>query len=83
MNRFKVTFADNSTFTLFGEEYFADKAIFFKAHQSNLEWFQKVVKEKGRPVKVRDIQENVSMLFESEKDFDAWYVENQSKTIDF
>ena len=81
--RYKATFADNTEYSLFGPEYFGDKPVFWRSHQSNLIGFSVEVCVKGRPKKVLDTINQVEIKFNINEEFDDWFIKNQSRDFDF
>lgn len=83
MIRYIAHFKDNSQFSLYGDDYFNDKAIFNRHHHSNLVDFSKNVAAKNRPYKVSDQYKNIEILFNNDAEFDEWYKINQCSEPDF
>lgn len=83
MIRYKATFKDDTQYSLYGEDYFNDKAIFWRHHQSNLVNFSNCVAEKGRPVNILDTYSNTLIELNSPDEFDIWYRKNQSSEFEF
>tara|TARA_B100000963_G_C22415679_1_gene575323 strand:- start:121 stop:756 length:636 start_codon:yes stop_codon:yes gene_type:complete len=81
--RYKAIFKDKSQHSLFGEEYFADKRVFWVSHQSNLLGFSVDVCKKGRPIKIFDSTNQTEIIFNNDRDFDDWFTKNQSSDFDF
>lgn len=79
--RYIAIFKDGSQYSLFGSDYFNDKAVFWRSHQTNLVGFSVNVCSRGRPVEIIDGVEKI--FFKTDSEFDHWYLRNQSKHIDF
>lgn len=50
MIRYIATFKNGSNFLLFDEDYFGDKAVFWRSHESNTNGFKVEVCKKGIPI---------------------------------
>lgn len=83
MNRYSALFKDGSKYTLFGSEYFNDKAVFYRYHYSNLIAFSVEVAEKGYPICITDNESKESLKFDKMETFKIWFENNQAKGIDF
>ena len=83
MNRYKAIFSNGSTFALFGESYFADKAVFWRHHQAHLIQFRQQVCLFGRPEAIFDNDQNLKIPFPDPGAFDVWFSNHQSANIDF
>ena len=83
MIRYKAEFNDGTEFSLFGEDYFNDKAIFNRHHQTNVDDFCVVVAEKGFPVSIEDLYVKESLGFQNMETFKLWFQSHQSIAFDF
>jgi hypothetical protein len=81
--RYQIEFRDGSQFGLYGEEYFGDKAVFWRHHQAHLIGFSEEVCVRGRPVALFDHLKQLRIPFGSPLAFDQWFHSNQSKSLDF
>ena len=81
--RYSVTFKDLSEFSLYGEEYFADKAIFWRVHQTHLISFRLYICKKGYPIQVHDELNNELKSFKEPIEFIEWFKKHQSPNTDF
>lgn len=83
MNRYSVLFKDDSKYTLYGSDYFNDKAVFYRHHYSNIIAFSIEVAEKGYPICITDNESNELLNFDKMESFKLWFEKNQAKGIDF
>ena len=74
---------DETTFSLNGEEFFGDKPVFYRVHQSHLVSFSVAVCQKGEPIEVEDRNIGITTKFRTKQDFKEWFTKNQSRDIDF
>lgn len=81
--RYKAKFDNGTIYSLFGEDYFTDKAVFWRAHQSNLIEFSVLVCKLGHPIEINDSIANTVIYFTNKQAFETWFGQNQSKEIDF
>jgi len=80
---YNIKFKDNSEFRLSGEDYFGDRVEFSRSHNASLLRFALEICEKGRPQSLYSSYEDKMIIFDSDKEFDEWYLKNQSPIIDF
>jgi hypothetical protein len=83
MNRYSALFKDGSKFSLYGSDYFSDKAVFYRQHYSNLIAFSVEVAEKGFPIYITDNETEELLSFDKMESFCMWFENNQAKDIDF
>ncbi|GGD72639.1 hypothetical protein GCM10011514_40930 [Emticicia aquatilis] len=83
MNRYSVQFKDGREYTLYGSDYFNDKAVFYRHHYSNLIAFSVVVAENGYPISIKDNESKELLNFDKMESFKLWFEKNQAKGIDF
>lgn len=67
-----ITLANGEYFSLFGEDYFGDKKVFWEAHQSQLHALLNQVKEVGAPIVVVEYPDELSWTFETVDAFKQW-----------
>ena len=79
--KYKVTFQDESTFKLYGIEFFGDRVEFNRLHCKNLDKFALDVFKKGRPLKATELEDDDiecnEIIFSSGDKFDEWFKVNQ------
>ena len=81
--RFKVTFKDGTIYSLYGQEYFADKAVFWRSHQTNLIGFSLKVCELGTPIEIEDVLLKNGIRYGNQAEFLEWFKRHQSSEADF
>lgn len=83
MVRYIAKFEDGRNFLLYDEEYYNDKAVFWRSHVSNAFGFMVEVCKKGIPIEVLDKKADKLIKFESRQDFTEWFEKNQALKPDF
>jgi hypothetical protein len=72
-----IEFQNKETFSLYGENFFGDKSIFWESHQSSLNELYKKIIYSDFPIKITDLETKHSILVLELKDFRIWLNENQ------
>ncbi len=80
---YNIKFKDTSEFKLHGSDFFGDRIEFSRHHNENLLHFSLEVCNKGRPARLYTSYEDKILTFNSDTEFDEWYLKNQSRNLDF
>lgn len=75
--KYEIVLQNNSTYRLFGEDYFADKSTFWNAHQSALNSLYDGVIESGFPIKIIDLEHDKDLVIDTLEAFHSWLKSNQ------
>lgn len=70
--RHSITLVNGEHFSLFGEDYFGDKKVFWEAHQSQLNALLNRVQEVGAPIVVVEYPQEANLTFETVDLFKQW-----------
>ncbi|WP_196889349.1 hypothetical protein [Aureivirga sp. CE67] len=68
----QITLSDGDSYTLYGEDYFCDKKVFWEAHQSILKHLVEALEISKLPIKVLEISERKELKFETIVAFQNW-----------
>ncbi len=71
-----ITLNNGEIISLFGEDYFGDKKVFWEAHQTQLNELLEKVTELGPPVKATVLPQAKSLIFEDTASFKSWLSQN-------
>ncbi|MCB0635962.1 MAG: hypothetical protein KDC54_05070 [Lewinella sp.] len=69
--------ADGSVCSLFGEDYFADKKVFWGAHQSELKHLCQRVCATGFPLQIEDLATGQRITITTKDELDGWWLAHQ------
>lgn len=75
--QYQFDLADGSTVSLFGEDYFGDKKVFWLSHISQLQHLCKRVAATGFPVVIQHLQADQQTQIVDATQFKAWLKANQ------
>lgn len=75
--RYSVAKKGSFCISLYSEDYFGDKKVFWESHQARLRELWQSVKEHGFPVQVTDESDQSVTTLEDQDAFEVWITENQ------
>lgn len=75
--KFMVFFANGEYFNLQHINDYGDKANFWYAYQSRMDWFCSEVCKKGIPVKAIHVHDSITIEIKSPLEFQQWFSKNQ------
>jgi len=70
--KYKIELNNDYTISLFGENYFADKKVFWDSHQTRLKNLWEKVNELGMPVTIIEYPDETRTEIENIEIFKAW-----------
>ena len=77
--RYHIKFKDGSVTSLYGEDYFGDKKVFWDAHQTMLTGLCNKVCNEGFPVFINDAYLDMHERMDNLDQFNTWLKKNHPK----
>ncbi|WP_282042965.1 hypothetical protein [Winogradskyella flava] len=75
--RYEIELASEEKLWLFGEDFYKDKNLFWKSHQTKLKELCLKVCLNGFPIVIRDLQFKTELVITSQIQFNYWFKNNQ------
>ncbi|MFK7796795.1 MAG: hypothetical protein AB8E82_05020 [Aureispira sp.] len=70
--RHQITLANGEHISLYGEDYFGDKRVFWETHQRLLTQLLEQVDQTGSPIQVLQLPEELTIHFDQVAAFKHW-----------
>jgi hypothetical protein len=70
--RHQITLANGAQVSLYGEDYFGDKRVFWETHQHLLKQLLEQVEQVGPPIQVLQLPEELTIHFDKVSAFKDW-----------